>query len=202
MPKKTCVLHEEIGSGYCLFSLEDNKTRGFDAQKSKVSIRALRVFVCFKFLYNPTKSLILIENRCTFVRKINNCFWNVYEKLITGVHTEHIFLNREAVVRRCCVKKVFLEISQISQENTWARVSFLIKLQAKLRLQLHQEKKIWCKCFPVNFAKFLRTPPLQSTSRRLLLALLKVSECFRTEQMRVIPYVISFIEITSYVAFL
>ena len=32
--------------------------------------------------------------------------------------------------RRCSVKKVFLEISQNSQENTCARVSFLIKLQA------------------------------------------------------------------------
>ena len=36
---------------------------------------------------------------------------------------------REAVVQRCSVKKVFLEISQNSQENTCARVSFLIKLQ-------------------------------------------------------------------------
>ena len=37
----------------------------------------------------------------------------------------------EAVARRCFVKKVFLEISQNSQENTCSRVSFLIKLQAK-----------------------------------------------------------------------
>ena len=34
----------------------------------------------------------------------------------------------EAVVRRCSVEKVFLKISQNSQENTSARVSFLIKL--------------------------------------------------------------------------
>ena len=33
-----------------------------------------------------------------------------------------------AVAQRCSVKKVFLEISQNSQENTSARVSFLIKL--------------------------------------------------------------------------
>ena len=32
--------------------------------------------------------------------------------------------------RRCSVKNVFLEISRKSQENTCARVSFLIKLQA------------------------------------------------------------------------
>ena len=36
----------------------------------------------------------------------------------------------EAVVWRCSVEKVFLEISQNLQENTCARVSFLIKLQA------------------------------------------------------------------------
>ena len=36
----------------------------------------------------------------------------------------------EAVVRRCSVKKVFLEILQNSLENTCARDSFLIKLQA------------------------------------------------------------------------
>ena len=41
-----------------------------------------------------------------------------------------IFLKRaEAVARRCSVKKVFLEISQNSLENTCVRVSFLAKLQ-------------------------------------------------------------------------
>ena len=39
-------------------------------------------------------------------------------------------VSREAVAQRCSVKKVFLEISQNSQENTCARVSFLIKLYA------------------------------------------------------------------------
>ena len=45
--------------------------------------------------------------------------------------TSPLFLQyREAVTRRCSVKKVFLDISQNSQENTYARASFLIKLQA------------------------------------------------------------------------
>ena len=39
----------------------------------------------------------------------------------------------EAIVRKCSVKKVFLKISQNSQENTCARLSFLIKLQAFLQ---------------------------------------------------------------------
>ena len=42
----------------------------------------------------------------------------------------------EALVLRCSVKKMFLEISQNSQENTCARVFFLIKLQGS-RLQLY-----------------------------------------------------------------
>ena len=41
-----------------------------------------------------------------------------------------IFLyTAETVAGRCSVKKVFLEISQNSQENTCGRVSFSIKLQ-------------------------------------------------------------------------
>ena len=36
----------------------------------------------------------------------------------------------EAVAQMCSVRKVFLDIWQNSQENTCARVSFLIKLQA------------------------------------------------------------------------
>ena len=33
------------------------------------------------------------------------------------------------------------------------------------------KKRLWCRCFPVNFLKFLRTPFLQNTSERLLLVL-------------------------------
>ena len=42
----------------------------------------------------------------------------------------------EAVDQKCSVKKVFLEISQNSRENTFARASLLIKLQAS-GLQLY-----------------------------------------------------------------
>ena len=61
----------------------------------------------------------------------------------------------EAVAQKCFVKKVFLKISQNSQENTYARVSFLIRLQAS--------------GLPVNFAKLLRPAFLQNTSGQLLL---------------------------------
>ena len=55
---------------------------------------------------------------------------------------------------------MFLNISQISPENAFTRVSFLIKLQALRH-----------KCFSVKFAKFLRTIFLQNTSEILLLSI-------------------------------
>ena len=62
------------------------------------------------------------------------------------------------IVRGVLWKKVFLEISQNSQENTCARVSFLIKLQASgLRPATVLKKGLWHRCFPNNSAKFLRT---------------------------------------------
>ena len=38
-------------------------------------------------------------------------------------------INSEAVIRRRFVKKVFLKVLQDLQENTYVKVSFLIKLQ-------------------------------------------------------------------------
>ena len=57
--------------------------------------------------------------------------------------------------QRCSIKNVSSKIQENSQENTCVRVSFLIK-------------RHWHICFPMNFAKFLRTRCLQNTSRRLL----------------------------------
>ena len=67
--------------------------------------------------------------------------------------------------------KILLEISQYSQESTCARVSFLIKLQASdlcqslffnkvvgLRPAALLKMRLWHRCFPVNFATFLKTP--------------------------------------------
>ena len=59
---------------------------------------------------------------------------------------------KEAVAQTCSVKKVFLEISQNSQENTCARVSFLIKLPAP------PEKETLAQVFSCEFCEILRTP--------------------------------------------
>ena len=73
-------------------------------------------------------------------------------------------LTTEAVVTRCSIEKVPLEICQNSQENTCARVSFWTKLQASFI-----KKRLWRRCFLVNFVQFLRTPFFTENLRWLLL---------------------------------
>ena len=84
------------------------------------------------------------ENPAIFARKLSER--NI--KSLKSIQNKKLFVNiqvkimlqknlaSEAVVQRCSVKKVFLEISQNTQENTCTRVSFLIKLQAS-GLQLY-----------------------------------------------------------------
>ena len=78
------------------------------------------------------------------------------------------FQNKEAIAQRCSVKNALFEILQNSQESTYARVSFLIKLQPETLLK----KKLWHRCFPPNFAKFQRTPFLTEHLRWLLLKII------------------------------
>ena len=103
----------------------------------------------------------------SYLRKLDGCFFLKYgfksgcPETRYGIQDSYFESQIEAVVWRLSIEKVFLEILQHSQENTCARVSFLIKFFLK--------KRLWHRCFPVNVAKFLRTPFLQNISRRLLL---------------------------------
>ena len=76
----------------------------------------------------------------------------------TGAGTE--LLLSEVANKGVPWKKMFVETSQNSQENTCAKVSFPINCI---------KKRLWHRCFLVNFAKFLRTPFFQNTSGRLRL---------------------------------
>ena len=57
---------------------------------------------------------------------------------------------KEAVTRRCCLRKVFLKFSQNSQENTCVVISFLIKLLAQACNFF--KKRLQFKGFTVNVA--------------------------------------------------
>ena len=67
--------------------------------------------------------------------------------------------------------KVFLEISQNSQENTCAMAAFLIKLQASALRPKALLKKTLAQVFSCEFREISKSNFLQNTSRRLLLSL-------------------------------
>ena len=77
---------------------------------------------------------------------------------------------------------MFLKISQNSQENTCARVSFLIKLQ-DWGLQL-LKKEALAQMFSCEFCETLRTPFLQNTSAWLLLILFGHHIPFRGSRLK------------------
>ena len=95
-------------------------------------------------------------------------FWTLKLRVFWKVFTSHLinyfsftesFLWRslsEMNLLEVFCEKVFLKIWQNSQENICARDSFLIELQTTPATLL--KKRLWHRCFPVNFAKLLRTP--------------------------------------------
>ena len=89
--------------------------------------------------------------------------WKIQNR---SVYLEDIRLT-EAATGGILLKNVFLEISQNSQENTYVRVSFLVKLQV-WGLQLYLKNRLWHRCFLVTFAKFRRTPFLKACVRYFL----------------------------------
>ena len=119
-------------------------------------------------MLNLTYKLSIIKPNAMFINNAQFYFASIKNRL-----------NRDRRSgRNCSGKKVFLKISQNSQENTCARVFFFNKF-AGLRPATLLKKRLWCRCFSVNFAEFLRTPFSQNTSEGLFLALLigRVHSC-------------------------
>ena len=74
--------------------------------------------------------------------------------------------NPEAVVRRCSVKNLFLEISQNSQESTLARDTFLMKLQKTCNFINRESLAQVFSCEFCEISKntfFYRTPPVAAS---------------------------------------
>ena len=111
------------------------------------------LLILFQEILSEKQNLPLCEDSgiLIYIHQINSPS-KIFRRL-----SEALILVAEVVIRRCSVKKVFLEISHNSQEKHLCQSLFFNKV-AGLRT-----------CFPVNFAKFLRTPCLKNTSWRLLL---------------------------------
>ena len=82
-----------------------------------------------------------------------------------------IVLNTEAVVQKCYVKRVFLNILQNLQENTCTRVSFSIKLQASACSCIKKEtlaQVFSCEFYEIFLNTFLyRTLPVAASANTL-----------------------------------
>ena len=83
---------------------------------------------CFFYFYTLTL-------HSKFTTKFCTKYWIKQTKFVPSKRTSLLAAQQtstaklsEAVVQKCSVEKVFLDISPNSQENTCARASFLIKL--------------------------------------------------------------------------
>ena len=116
--------------------------------------------------------VFLVYWTITYSEPFQTSMMKFFVKIVTSKETTPLLRRFRSSHRGCSVKGVFLEISQKSQENTCVRVSFLINCMPQACNFIKKEALV--QCFPVNFAKFLRTPFLQNTSRRLLLTFKRV----------------------------
>ena len=112
-------------------------------------------------------NIFISNNRLKLAKKSKQKLSNIMRLSFCYLKIIHFLYKSNGPEVFC--KKVFLKILQNSQENPCVRVSFLIKLQAPLATLL--KKRLWHRCFPVNFAKFLRTLFFAEHLRWLFLSL-------------------------------
>ena len=93
-------------------------------------------------------------------------FLDILQQLVIMKH-KNIYPKFRSSHRRCSVKKGVLRNFAKFTGKHLCQSFFFNKVLATLL-----KKRLWHRCFPVNFAKFLRAPFLQNTSRRLLLQIL------------------------------
>ena len=111
-----------------------------------------------------------LNYQCLFLR--NHCLkaWN---KLFTEVFLRPCRSSH----RRCSVRKgLFRNFAKFTGKHLCQSLFF--KKIAGLRPAILFKKRLWHRCFPVNFAKFLRTPLLRNNSGRLLLTLSNIYNGF------------------------
>ena len=152
-----------------------------------MEVRSSGWLVASKGAFVQTYTLIksTYNKRAKFTRK--HLYWSLtfnntasVSEHMVGARIIHWHVNVELAIRcwklvgrlrsshwRCSVKKVFFKILLNSQKNFCARVSF--NEAAALSYATLLKKRLWRRCFHVNFAKFLRTPSFQSTSKWRLL---------------------------------
>ena len=114
----------------------------------------LKKSICFSEKSEGATIGILLKKTCNFIRKrLQYC---------------EVFKNTRSSHQRCSIiKGVLLNFAKFTGKDLYQGV-FLNKV-AGLRPATSLRKRLWHRCFPLNFAKFIRTSfyrtPLVSSSR-------------------------------------
>ena len=121
------------------------------------------MFKCWKYSgvkvwQSYLKKINWTDNIDIIIKMINSIIslkWQIFQIVIEV---------SELVAQRCCVIwKVFFEISKKFIRKHLCQSLFYNKI-AGLRPATLLKKRLWVRCFPTNFEKFLRTSFLQNNS--------------------------------------
>ena len=91
--------------------------------------------VVFK-AFSPCKTSFKVDIKSLVIPQLISFWCCLYCNILTRFYLLYVLEELEVVARKCSLKKVFLKISQDSQENICTGVSFAIKLSTG-GLQLH-----------------------------------------------------------------
>ena len=108
-----------------------------------------------------TNIFLCFSSRINFhvrIPSINN--WMVFEALNKTIF--NLWISRESRPEMCCKKGVFKNFVKFT--GTHLRRGLFLNKVAGLRPATLLKKRLWHKCFLVNFTKFLRTPFFINTS--------------------------------------
>ena len=120
------------------------------------------------YLFNMTTGKIAWKNGSDLLQNLakiykekeKNSFWNAF---IIPLHS-----TKRSSHQRCSVKKIVLRSFTKFTGKCICQSLFFNKV-AGPRPETLSKKRLWRRCFPVNFGIFLRSPFLQNTSGRPLL---------------------------------
>ena len=128
------VSHKKPYSGRCTLTWKNSK------QRKNISESNFKIFM-YLFKTKKVCSIVYCQSFFKAFENSNNTQHGKLPRFLWGSHL------------RNSIKKVFLKISQNSQENTCVGVSILINLHTS-RLQLYHKRSLRHKRFPVNLANF------------------------------------------------
>ena len=118
-------------------------------------------------LYNENKQICFIDEVCMKARGrggrssqkrasivlVTSFFLNVHERETRNQKTGFFHRTYRSSHQMCPIKKgvVLRSFTKLTRKHLWQSLFFLLK------------RRLWHKCFPVNFAKFLKTPFYRTT---------------------------------------